>query len=104
MAFQITEEQKRRIEQAQQKAQNMIRQEISQFYKNIEILTTPKEKKEPDFWDKLSWFPSIYYDVLKGGLDGIVGSAQTLNVIITSFGNDIAHVFDGNDHTSWDTD
>ena len=76
MAFQITEEQKRRIEQAQQKAQNMIRQEISQFYKNIEILTTPKEKKEPTFWDKLSWLPSMGYDVFKGGLDNIVGVAQ----------------------------
>ena len=104
MAFQITEEQKRRIEQAQQKAQNMIRQEISQFYKNIEILTAQNEKKEPTFWDKLSWIPSMGYDVFKGGLDSIVGAGQAINVISFSFGNDIAHVFDGNDNTSWDTD
>jgi len=104
MAFQITEEQKRRIEQAQQKAQNMIRQEISQFYKNIDILTTPKEKKKPTFWDRLSVFPSILYDVFKGGLEGIVGAGQAFNIIFTTFGNDIAHIFDESDGTSWDTD
>ncbi len=104
MAFQITEEQKRRIEQAQQKAQNMIRQEISQFYKNIDILTTPKEKKKPTFWDRLSVFPSILYDMFKGGLEGIVGAGQAFNIIFTNFGNDIAHIFDESDGTSWDTD
>ena len=103
MAFQITEEQKRRIEQAEQKARNMIRQEISEFYKNIDILTT-KEKKEPDFWDRLSIIPSIAYDGFKGALDGIVGTAQAINVIIATFGNDLAHIFDEEDNTSWDTD
>ena len=104
MAFQITEEQKRRIEQAQQRSQNLIRQEISQFYKNIDILMTSQEKKKPDFWDTLSVFPSMGYDLLKGALDGVVGFGQSINTTIANFGNDFAHIFDESDKTSWDTD
>ena len=104
MAFQLTKEQEYRIEQARSKAQDLIRSEIQQFYKNIDILLAPKAKKEYNFWDSLSVFPSVGYDLLKGAFDGIVGVGQTINVLIANFGNDIAHMFDGSDGTSWDKD
>ena len=47
---------------------------------------------------------SVVYSTVKGGFEGIVGAAQSINLLLTNFVNDVKHVFDESDGTNWTTD
>jgi hypothetical protein len=66
----------------------------------------PKEKK--DFLDGLGDIVSLpfttLYSGIKGAFEGITGAAQSVNLLLTSFVNDMARVFDESDGTDWTND
>ena len=97
MGFTLTKQQQEILKKLRETAQNKIRSEITEFYKNVETLQKRNEEIDPTFWEKLSFLPSVGYGLIKGGLDGIVGSVQAVNVIIAQYANDYAKIFDFSD-------
>lgn len=66
----------------------------------------PEEAKT--FWEGAADVASMpftfIYSVIKGGFEGLTGVAQSVNLLLTNFVNDMARVFDEGDGTDWTND